>query len=225
MIPSTTISIGPIDDVAPDSTLSAISHDLSVSLLHGVIASAYDPYVASVTPLAPANALGEELQMRATSSLRDVLLGQGWEVEDLNGLPSVASEKDGVRIECLTSRDPRVGVSGGSGPKLRARGPQGLAFCGCDEAETMVIPGMEVYRSPEEIARHDDLDFYFFLLRLDENAGEVRSELSAPALDRRGNLLGWRDRVIIPAWRIIDEPLVDEEPVPAPEIEVIRKRA
>lgn len=213
-----------VDETTADEKLGQISKDLSVELIHDVVAAAYDPYVIGMSDFAPSNGRGLELYIRATESLRDRLSSMHWRVENVSEVPAIVSPQDKVRIVCTTSSDGRVGKLGYSGPIIRDKGKGTLRLTGV-EGLTEPIPGLEGYLGDDALAKHDDLDFYYLLLHIDSRHEEIRIELSMPAFGEKGAHIGWKDRVILPPLQTNGEPPVDTTAAPAPNIEVVRKTA
>lgn len=208
---------------SPDELLAAVSADLTVSLIHEVVISAFDPYVVSLSSFAPFGSKGTELQMRATENLRDRLCGLGWEKSDIKQVPCVISRPDSVRIACTTDGGPSIGISYPAKPIMREKGNGTIRLAGHKGNNTAPFPGFETYLQNDELEKLDDLGFYYLLMYLDEIHQEIRLELSAPVLDEKGANLGWHDRIILPSISISNEPPVDTKSVPAPDIEVVRK--
>ena len=208
---------------SPDELLAAVSADLTVSLIHEVVISAFDPYVVSLSSFAPFGSKGTELQMRATENLRDRLCGLGWENSDIEQVPCVISRPDSVRIACTTDGGPSIGISYPAKPIMREKGNGTIRLAGHKGNNTAPFPGFETYLQNDELEKLDDLGFYYLLMYLDEIHQEIRLELSAPVLDEKGANLGWHDRIILPSISISNEPPVDTQSVPAPDIEVVRK--
>lgn len=208
---------------SPDELLAAVSADLTVSLIHEVVISAFDPYVVSLSSFAPFGSKGTELQMRATENLRDRLCGLGWEKSDVEQVPCVISRPDSVRIACTTDGGPSIGISYPAKPIMREKGNGTIRLAGHKGNNTAPFPGFEAYLQNDELEKLDDLGFYYLLMHLDEIHQEIRLELSAPVLDEKGANLGWHDRIILPSISISNEPPVDTKSVPAPDIEVVRK--
>lgn len=208
---------------SPDELLAAVSADLTVSLIHEVVISAFDPYVVSLSSFASFGSKGTELQMRATENLRDRLCGLGWEKSDIEQVPCVISRPDSVRIACTTDGGPSIGISYPAKPIMREKGNGTIRLAGHKGNNTAPFPGFETYLQNDELEKLDDLGFYYLLMYLDEIHQEIRLELSAPVLDEKGANLGWHDRIILPSISISNEPPVDTKSVPAPDIEVVRK--
>lgn len=208
---------------SPDELLAAVSADLTVSLIHEVVISAFDPYVVSLSSFAPFGSKGTELQMRATENLRDRLCGLGWEKSDIEQVPCVISRPGSVRIACTTDGGPSIGISYPAKPIMREKGNGTIRLAGHKGNNTAPFPGFETYLQNDELEKLDDLGFYYLLMYLDEIHQEIRLELSAPVLDEKGANLGWHDRIILPSISISNEPPVDTKSVPVPDIEVVRK--
>ena len=208
---------------SPDELLAAVSADLTVSLIHEVVISAFAPYGVSLSSFAPFGSKGTELQMRATENLRDRLCGLGWEKSDIEQVPCVISRPDSVRIACTTDGGPSIGISYPAKPIMREKGNGTIRLAGHKGNNTAPFPGFETYLQNDELEKLDDLGFYYLLMYLDEIHQEIRLELSAPVLDEKGANLGWHDRIILPSISISNEPPVDTKSVPAPDIEVVRK--
>lgn len=83
------------------------------------------------------------------------------------------------------------------------------------------LPGFE--EPGDDTQPFDELEFYYLLMHIDENRGEIRLELSQPILNSDGTTELWQNRIILPAIDISPEPLVETVPTPAPEINVVRK--
>lgn len=219
-----TDAVNETEDVqTADDRLHRLSEDLSVGLIHEVVASAYD-YVVGLSDFAPSNGRGLELYIRATENIRGRLQSVGWQVENISEVPSIASVADKVRIVCTTAGDGRVGKRGCGGPAIRDRGIGTLRLAGV-ENKMDPIPGIEEYLGDDALDKRDDFDFYYLILHVDSRLEEIRIELSAPSFDENGALVGWTDRIIIPPLSTKDEPPVDTTAAPAPDIEVVRKTA
>lgn len=208
---------------SPDELLAAVSTDLTITLVHDVVISAFDPYVVNLSNFAPFGSKGTELQMRATENLRDRLCGMGWEKSDIEQVPCVVNHADGVRIACTTDGGPSIGVDYPAKPIMRDKGNGTIRLAGHRGCDTPPFPGFEAYVQDNEPQKLDDLDFYYLLMHLDEARQEIRLELSMPLLDEKGTNLGWLNRIILPPISISNEPPVDTKSVPAPNIEVVRK--
>lgn len=89
----------------------------------------------------------------------------------------------------------------------------------------MPLPGFESYLGDNELAKYDDLAFYYLLMHIDIRNEEIRIELSIPAFDEKGVHLGWKYRVVLPPLSTNTEPPIDTTEIPAPEIKVFRKSA
>ena len=76
-IASNTINRG---EMSADEMLRLISPDLTVELIHDIVAAAYDPYVVGMSDFAPINGRGLELYIRATDNLGDCLSRTGCRV-------------------------------------------------------------------------------------------------------------------------------------------------
>lgn len=220
-IASNTINRG---EMSADEMLRLISPDLTVELIHDIVAAAYDPYVVGMSDFAPINGRGLELYIRATENLRDRLSRTGWRVENIFEVPAVANKKDKVRLVCTTSSDGRVGKSNCAGPAIHDKAKGTLRLAGV-EGRTMPIPGLEGYLGEGEPAKHDDLAFYYLIMHIDKRHEEIRIELSMPAFSENGVHSGWKDRVLLPSLSTNNEPPIDTTEAPTPNIEVIRKTA
>lgn len=212
------------EDMSADEMLGLISSDLTVELIHDIIAAAYDPFVVGMSNFAPMNGRGLELYIRATENLRDRLSLMGWHVENISEVPAIVNKKDKVRLVCTTSSDGRVGKTNCSGPVIREKGKGTLRLAGVED-RTMPIPGLEGYLGEDDLAKHDDLAFYYLIMHIDRQCEKIRIELSMPAFTEKGVHSGWKDRVILPPLSTNNEPPVDTTEVPTPNIEVIRKTA
>lgn len=209
----------PTDQSANDE-LATVSPDLGVELLHDVVHAAYDPNVTTISPFAPFGAKNTELQIRATEYLRERLSSLGWEVSNAEQIPSIISRSDSIRIVCSTDGGPNVGIEGQQ-PILRKKGKGTVRIAGHSAIYAPTLPGFE--EPGDDTQPFDELEFYYLLMHIDENRGEIRLELSQPILNSDGTTELWQNRIILPAIDISPEPLVETVPTPAPEINVVRK--
>ena len=217
-----TTELGPVEQT-PDEQLADISSDLSVALLQDVAAAAY-PFAVRFSDNAPAGSVNVELQMCTVEYLRDRLHHFGWDQSNIGQVPCVINRRDNVRIACSTDGGAFVGIKGVKPPTLRTKGKGTLRLAGIGGCFTPPLPGLENFAQGDDgLQKLDNLDFYYYLLRIDKKEGQVFSEFSQPIFDREGVARGWSKRIILPPVSAIPETSVTIKPAPTPEISVVRK--
>lgn len=216
----------PIDEC--DLLLREVSPDLSVALLHEVVAVAYAA-ITDITNYAPNNARGIVLYQKTVENLRGQLYEKGWTLGNDFGVPCVIDNSHKVRITVASSSDFRVGRSSASGPELRKKGNGTLKLAGCCENNQMSIFEMGV-NSPELnrdiLTKHDNFAFYYLIVRYDFLLEEISLELSMPVFSFEGEVVKYQERILIPAFKaksVLTKDLINEETMTAPDIDVVRK--
>lgn len=212
-------------EVEVDEGLRAISSDLSIGLIQDVTLQAYEAHVVSTSRFAPVNAMGTEMYIRTTELLRERLSAMGWRAENHDEVPSISDPLGKIRIVCRTSSDGSTGMKSQSGPRLRKVGKGTLRLAGFLGNTTLPFPGFESLVGNDGPSRLDNLDFYYLLVHIDQRREEIRLELPSPFFSNKGEHLGWKFRLLLPAVTLTHKVDIDLTTAPTPDIKVNLKMA
>lgn len=208
-----------INKSRPDA--AAMLHpDLSFQLFRDIVISTYDSRVALIGPNAAPNARNDCMYHGCTEHLRNSLCGDaGWNISEARGVSSVVDPANHIRIACSTDGGPNIGIEGHH-PTFNRKKGAGTRALGC--VVDQHIPGLEP-KSSRDFPTVSTCVLYYFLIHIDNEKAEIRMELVNPHFDSLGNVVAWKNRIIIPAVNIKSTPVVTPKHVPAPQIIITRK--
>lgn len=189
------------DSIEVGSRLAALG--LTIQILADAVLAGY--YAAAATTLHhPKNHAGFVSWSEPVKMLRDLLIALGWVAEDIDGQPLVRNARNTVAIT-VSGGDHSTGLKEHQ-PKTRS--PKGPVTLHAVETNSYwLFPDMEK-ADRLRIQRINQRQMFMLLIYMDDELGEIRSELSLPvATDGTNHICGWSERIILPAIPYGDEPM------------------
>lgn len=167
--------------------------DLTIEELQEVGRAAYLSKL-SCSPLHPPTFAGTSAWAAGVYTLRDQKLSDGWRMRDPGNFSITIN--DNRRFYIVVATGDQFAGKFGKGPSTKS--PKGLKT----EAAVAATRQLSLFQDEvyEELQRDAELAKYrawFFLLNIEETS--VFMELSSPLEMVKGKIIGWSERIIVPA--------------------------
>jgi hypothetical protein len=181
-------------------------------------------HAAGCTDHDPRSLPGTLVWGKGIGHLRDLKRPHGWSAARHSNYETTV-HPTGTHQIALAAGTSQTGVA--DGPPPRTRTPKGPATSRAVNRNRQLSLGHDnnVFAGPgiDNLAEEDRAT-YLLLHYYDDEAGEVRAELSRPEAMEGKHISAWRERIMLPTLPFAEDvELVDEEPVDEIDVDVRRK--
>ncbi len=128
-------------------------------------------------------------------ALREHLVAVGWHRNNDNGLPTTVNPNGTIAI-CVSSGNESTGIPSETPSTKHTKGPCTEVYVTSNATQIALFPNLPA-PAPVRSSR-DGSNIATWTLLFHNDIQEIRSELSLPVFIESGQIVGWKERIILP---------------------------